>query len=339
MSKKKKAAAKAIKVFIFMSSGSMVVLTEDGRRINLMEVESVEEAKKIAQGESLSRSIFDKLGTTNFSTLWIDEPGDIGKNPEVIEACRLMEERQKYAQPEPNDNGEIVVHSKGMTFKIWMGAEFNAISVCDLKVDDFCIFYLEDIDQIDEGPMYKVVSAPINDGNDGDYIITLKKMDDIKQPINGSPAAEGKTDSKTAIIQVECERTPTEQVLFGMINDLETVEMEKASANARFNARIKEAKEALFNANHGKLYTDVFCNIVDDLETGVRTYLDQKTDKVVKTEGLPRQIALDLDKVMPKPEEAPTTEEPIDGAGEQPETETTETVPDDLPMDNDEEGQ
>lgn len=309
--KKKQKQARGIKVFIFMQNlHEMMVLTEGGIRLNLVSVDSEVEAKEIIMSETFNKGIIDKLETTNFSTLWIDDPAG---NPEVIEACRLMEEKLKEhveeneaeatTQPEPNENGEITMHTKGFTFEIKVGSEFNAVMPRDLKVDDVCIFYLEDIDQVEEKPTYRVVAAPVNDGEDGDYIITLKKIDDIKQPIEGSPAGPQFTPTGTTkIIDVECPTTQSEEMIRKLVRNLQSIKSEASASAASYREDIKAAEKRLFDACAGKSYTQMECNVENDWEAGERRYIRPDNGEVAKVEKIPYeeiQLSIGLDDATP----------------------------------------
>jgi hypothetical protein len=224
-------------------------------------------------------------------------------------------------RPEVNENGEISIHTKGMVFEVEnISGMFCEVAVDKLTVDTVCRYFPEG--GISEEVLYRVVGAPINDGDEGDFIVQLKKMNDIEQPIDGPPASEEAATKNAAIIKVECPVSDSEKVMRGLINDWILAKENKKAVDSRLKAVIDEAEEALRSAYQGKTYTEVLCDISDDLEAGIRTYIDQKTGKVVKTEGLPRQLDMkdELDKATPKPEESKVEEE----SGNETTTEETE---------------
>jgi hypothetical protein len=325
----KKTVPAGFKVFAFpVNPHELLVLCQDGRMLNKVHVDSEMEAKEIMQGEAMNLCIIDKLESTNFSTIWVDDPaGDL----EVIEACKKMEQGQAdellvgamdgdqtpatepvhvetSEQPAPNEQGEISVHTIGTTFQTEIDGYFKNIPGQLLKIDDVCRFFPER-EPVDIA-LWTVVASPVNSGSeeDGDYIIQLKKFEDPDFNVSEIPVQpQFVATGSTKIIEVECPTTKSEDNIKRLVRDLQRIKAEALASAASYREDIKAAEKALFDECNGKSYTSMECKVENDWESGVRRYIRPDTGGVAKEEQIPyeeRQLNMNgaLDEATPKTE-------------------------------------
>jgi hypothetical protein len=339
----------SFKVFAFMiNPHEMLVVAEDGKKLNQINVDSQEEAKQILLGEAVNQGLIDKLGTTDFSTIWTDDPAG---EPEVVEACRLMEERRddgetegsadqevlalneetgdvKIAGPvisEPNDAGVVAVHTLGLLFQIVSdkspdGFE-EVIDINELAIDTLCRFTAEGQEP---SALYRVVAPPINTGaeDSGDFIVQLRAEPEaeVGEEVGSVAVPQFPPSGKTKIIEVECAVTFSEAELRRKIRDVQDLEIAarnvaaQASADAAdYKERIKTAKQALYEASAGKAYTSMECNIINDWEGRVRLYIRPDNGEVARREQISmEECQLNMNKALddatPKPDAEPVAE-------------------------------
>jgi hypothetical protein len=356
---KKKKADHRFQVFGFAIPGSKFrIISESGQHIYDIEIESLDDAKQKFMSESVNADIIKKLGRTDFSTIFVEDPAG---DDAVIEACRIMEESrgddlQSFngetgeasffsAASKPNDEGVISVHTKGVVFEIESasGEGFDVIEPEQLMIGECCRFVAEGM-----GPsaMYEVVATAIHTGaeDSGDMLIQLKPVieNEISEP-KFAPPTSGKK-----VIEVECDIQPSEQELRRLIRDMQNLELEANASAAEYREQIKAAKKRIYDMCNGKAYTHMECDVVNDWEAGERRYIRPDTGEVVKREEISmeeRQLNLlpELDAATPdnpEPDQGvvesgvensdsgePSLEQPADELGnqvEQPNTETPE---------------
>lgn len=352
--------ANHFKVFGFMRNPHNVLLiTEDGQELDTIEVESAEQAKEKFVSEELNQKIINKLGRTDFSTIWTDDPAG---NSEIVDACRLMEETKKKdpetvespektspenterseptelteqeISPKYNIGYETSVHTKGIVFQTEVGGEFKNIPGKLLQIDDECRFFPErDPVNCD---LWQVIAHPTmvsQEGEEENWLIQLSKIDtskEEKKEVLQEPQFD--TVNKTKIIEVECSETQSEREMKNLgrkIRELKAVALQTA---AEFREDIKKLEKRFFEMCDGKSYTSMECTIVNDWNTGERKYIRPDTDEIARVEKIPyEEQQLNMNEDL----EPPAEEKEVDGeeapAEDVVENETTETQTDDFP--------
>jgi hypothetical protein len=334
MGRKKREGAPrtAYKVYGFMvNPHSLLIISQDGQRLAQVEVDSDVTAKEKFMSETLNQQLIATLGHPDFSTIWTDDPAG---DPEVVEACRKMEQGQadqllsdamtdegvaddRVLQdeahqeedmallPKPNNNGEISIHTIGAVFQVDIDGVFKNIPGQLLKIDDVCRVFGERA-AIDE-TLYRVVASPINSGSgDNDYLIQLKKIDTWSVPeLSAKPQFQ--PAGKTKVIEVEVPETYTEAEIKRLVRSLQMIKAEAGLSAANYREQIKDAEKAVFEACNGKSYKPMECAVENDWEAGVRRYIRSDTGEVAKEEKIPweeRQLNMNQELVSatPKPE-------------------------------------
>jgi len=317
---KKKDAGNRFHVFGFAIPGSKFrIVSEDGQHVGDIEIESLDDAKQKFMSEAINGDIIKKLGRTDFSTIFVDDPAG---DDAVIEACRIMEENrggdvQAFngetgeasffpAASEPNDEGVISVHTKGVVFEIESasGEGFDAIEPGQLLIGELCRFVPEGMDP---SALYEVVATAIHTGaeDSGDMLIQLKP---VIEKGGSEPKFAPPTNGKK-VIEVECDIQPSEQELRRLIRDMQNLELEANASAAEFREQIKAAKKRIYDMCNGKAYTSMECDVVNDWDAGERRYTRPDTGEVVKREEISmeeRQLNMlpELDAATPDQENA-----------------------------------
>ncbi len=317
----------SIQIFCFtINPHELLLLLPDGTQLNRIQVDGEAEAKELLQGEAVNQSLIEKLGTPDFSTLWIDDPAG---NPEVVEACRLMEEKlaaARAAVSDPSPLGVICVHTKGVVFEECPDDHNDPFRLCDpetLGIGDVCRFTAEG--QEPSG-IYEVVATAIHSGDEdsGDFIIQLKVVESAPEESKPqfAPTSHGKK-----VIEVECEVSASEQELRRLIRDMQTLEIQANASAAEYREQIKAAKKRIYDLSNGKAYTLMECDITNDWEGGKRTFTRPDTGEVVRVEDISqeeRQLNMlpELDAATPEVADGDTGATAAEDVADQPEEET-----------------
>jgi hypothetical protein len=335
----------SIQIFCFtINPHELILLLPDGTQLNRIQVDGEAEAKELLQGEAVNQSIIEKLGTPDFSTLWIDDPAG---NPEVVEACRLMEEKlaaARAAVSDPSPLGVISVHTKGVVFEEPSDSTdetgaFQLVDIETLGIGDVCRFTAEG--QEPSG-IYEVVATAIHSGDEdsGDFTIQLKAVEPAPEESKPQFASAGHGKK---IIEVECEVSASEQELRRLIldmqnleiseqelrrliRDMENLEIQANASAADYREQIKAAKKRIYDLSNGKAYTLMECDITNDWEGGKRTFTRPDTGAVVRVEDISqeeRQLNMlpELDAATPEVADDDTDATTAEGVADQPEGE------------------
>jgi hypothetical protein len=334
MGRKKKEGAPrtTYKIYGFMvNPHSLLIISQDGQRLAQVEVDSDVTAKEKFMSETLNQQLIATLGHPDFSMIWTDDPAG---DPEVVEACRKMEqgqadqllsdamtdegvaddrvlqdeehqERNMALLSKPNNNGEISIHTIGAVFQVDIDGVFKNIPGQLLKIDDVCRVFGERA-AIDE-TLYRVMASPINSGSgNNDYLIQLKKIDTSSVPeLSAKPQFQ--SAGKTKVIEVEVPETYTEAEIKRLVRSLQMIKAEAGLSAANYREQIKGAEKAVFEACNGKSYKPMECAVENDWEAGVRRYIRSDTGDIAKEEKIPweeRQLNInqELASATPKPE-------------------------------------
>ena len=99
--------SKKLSVFGFMiNPHEMQIVSEDGLKSLILDVESEELAKEQFMSEGLNQQLISILGRTDFNTIWVDDPAG---NQKVIEACKKAEEQEERPEPQFDTNGKTKI--------------------------------------------------------------------------------------------------------------------------------------------------------------------------------------------------------------------------------------
>ncbi len=307
-----KKESEGIKVYAFMSTQHEVtIVVENGRRVKKLDVESEQAAKQTLMSDILNQQITISLGSPDFNLIWVKDPAG---DPAVLEACKKMEELdskkgnalpavtetdsteetvEEVDEPEPE---EFTVNTLKTTFKVKNDDGFSEIPGHLLNTGDICQ-YFNDANP-EDGKLYTVVSSPekvTEFGEEEEWIVKLishteqteeetteKQTEEV--PPDGPQFPATGTLKK---IEVECEATPSEEHIRGLVLRLQQIKGESLASAASYREDIKAAEKNLFEACNGKSYTMMECVVENDWEGGVRKYRNPKTNVVVKEEKIP----------------------------------------------------
>lgn len=308
----------SIKVLCFTIPGFLQIMLGDGTLLNKVALDAEDNPKDILMGEGLNAGLAEKLGTADFSTIWIEDPAG---DAEVLEACRLMEKKQvavRAAVSEPKDDGTISVHTKGVVFEEQTDdSEFQMVDPETLGIGDVCRFVA---DGQEPSGIYEVVATAIHTGaeDSGDFLIQLKPIIAEEPAPKFAPPSHGKK-----VIEVECEVSKSEGELRRLIRDMQSLEIEANASAADYREQIKAAKKRIYDLSNGKAYTSMECDVINDWEAGKRGFIRPDTGAVVRVEEISmEERQLNLDKEL---------EEATPAAVEDVNTHVEEAVPDQPP--------
>lgn len=303
---------------------AFIILTQDGIKLDEIQVENEQEAKDKLSSESLKPMIVDKVKRTDYCLQWIDDPAGV---PEVVEACGKMEQATaeellqtaqdgaagKPAEAEVKEERTdlLGVRTKGMVFQVQVDGVWKNISGGILQAHEICRFFKEN-GQVNETE-YEVIYAPqLVEGTEDDYLIQVapKGAADPAEP-------QAKDGPKTKIVDVECPETASEQDIKRLVREMQSLENARLAMMQDYNEQIKVCKKAIYEKVNGKSYKPMECAVVYDWENGVINYIRPDTGEIAKTEEIPydeRQLNMkkDLDEATPASDEAQTEQGDIE---------------------------
>jgi hypothetical protein len=306
------------KVFAFMvSAHQLLVVSQDGCKLATVDVDSDVAAKEKLANEDFNQEMVVALKRSDFSLIWVNDPAG---TPEVIDACKKMEERpaaetdpdtepatsdtdsQTGTEQETPEGAKTVFEVRTINdlgkviFQIFHDGLWVDVPGYAMKKGDTCRFYPEGSEQIETE--YVLIEAPETISEEkGDYLIKLQLKKDFDAAAEQESNEPKFPQEKTQLIDVECEETFTEEKIKKIVRKLQSLKLESLAVAGQYREDIKACEKELFAACNGKSFTQMKCRVIEDWEAGVRRFIRPDNGEVALTQAIPyeeRQLKLNI---------------------------------------------